>query len=146
MAWEARCNQQGYTYYVNTETGVMQWAPPPSPPLTTEAIEIVDDGAPFDSDSSCSEAENIEDDDDGDDDDDEDDDRCETLLNSRDLDETLGLPRLVQTSVYRALTWVVWEVWQSHRELSAYLTRATQRLLHGLSPAFLRPSRAMLPM
>ncbi|EQC27420.1 hypothetical protein SDRG_14746 [Saprolegnia diclina VS20] len=142
MAWEARCNQQGYTYYVDTETGVMQWAPPPAPPLATETIEIVEDDAPCASDSSRSEADNTNDDDE----DDEDDDQCETLLNSRDLDQTLGLPRLVQTTVYRALTWVVLEVWQSHRELGAYLAHATQRLLHGLPPvaAFLRPSRATL--
>ncbi|OQR85242.1 hypothetical protein ACHHYP_12053 [Achlya hypogyna] len=138
MTWEARCNQQGYTYYVNTTTGVMQWASPAATTPYPEAEEAIT----IENDAQSSSSSDIADSESGD--------ECETLLtDAKKLDRSLGLPRLVQTTIYRALSWVVWEAWQSHREFGAFVARAAQVVINAvpvpqLASYLLHPPRPML--
>ncbi|KAF0719966.1 Aste57867_660 [Aphanomyces stellatus] len=130
MEWEARTNQQGYTYYYHLPTGAMQWTPPDDM-SEAQAIDVSANLIVAESDSSS-------DDGDGGEDDDNDGDarpkNDATRSSLAPLVELAAAPDDLNRIVLDTVVWFLREVWQSHVEIGSFVVQSTRTLLSAVTP------------
>ncbi|KAG9413263.1 hypothetical protein AC1031_016278 [Aphanomyces cochlioides] len=113
MEWEARTNERGYTYYYHVSTGAMQWSPPDSSKDDELSIPV---SAADVSDSSSDEDESTE------------------VEGANPVEPLIVASDHAPGLVLDTVLWLMREIWQSHVEITQFLTQSSQSVIQGLVP------------